>query len=191
MEITTSRYGEPGGGLMPGASARSRSAAVVCLMLLAGGCASQGMGAAGAGHRPAAPAASGLAGGSGIRDLATDYLTIAVPANRQLDQEVDAYDDHARGSLAAAESALRAETAAERRFDKLLSRIGFPPGIEATDRALVAVNQHRITLTELQAQSTSTAGLLRGGQENGDLSCWHQCAGAGSAGRLFKWSHGS
>jgi predicted flavoprotein YhiN len=97
-------------------------------MLSAGGCASLGMGAAGAGHRRAASATSGS-------------------------------------------------------------------GIEATDRALVAVNQRRIALTELQAQSTSTAWLrsftssrksadaARG--ENG-IFLLAPMRGAGRAGMLFK-----
>jgi hypothetical protein len=128
------------GSVMGRASAASQVTAVLCLMLLAGGCASN-------------------ASGSGTRDLAGAYLAIATPANRQLDQEVDSYGDHARGDLGAAESALRAEAATERRFDQLLLRIKFPTRIDATARALVTVNQHRIALTELQAQSASTAGL--------------------------------
>jgi hypothetical protein len=149
-----------GAALMAGASTAPRAAVVVCLIALAGGCASQVTRAAGTGHGRAAPAASGTAPGTEIRDLAADYLAVAVPANRQLDREVNAYDDHAHGGLAAAESALRAEEATERRFDQLLLRIGFPPRIEATARTLIIVNQHRIALTELQAQSASTAGLL-------------------------------
>jgi hypothetical protein len=136
--------------------------AVVCLMLLlAGGCASQATGGRGAaGHPSARPAAGGTAPGSGTRELAGEYLAIAAPANRQLDQEVDSYGDHVRGDLGAAESALRAEAATERRFDQLLVRIKFPARIDATARALATVNQHRIALTELQAQSASTAALL-------------------------------
>jgi hypothetical protein len=71
--------------------------------------------------------ASGAAPGSGISYLAADYRAIGMPANRQLDQEVDSFDDHARGGLAAAEAALRAEAGTERRFDRLLLRMGFPP----------------------------------------------------------------
>ncbi len=146
---------------MAGISAASPVTAVLCLMVLAGGCASQVTGSPGpAGQRHAAAAASPTAPGSGIRGLAADYLAIAAPANRQLDQEDDAYDDNAHGSLAGAESALRAEAATEQRFDQLLLRIEFPPQVDATARALVAVNQRRVALTERQAQSGSTAALL-------------------------------
>jgi hypothetical protein len=145
---------------VPGTSWRCLAAAGGCLAALAVGCASQVTGAGNAGHRHAASAASATAPGGEISGLAADYLAIAVPANRELDQEVDAYDDHAHSNLAGAESALRAEAATERRFDQLLLRINFPQGIGATARALVAVNQRRVALTELQAQSVSTAELL-------------------------------
>jgi hypothetical protein len=145
---------------MAGTSASSATA-VLCLTVVAGGCASQVTGSAGgAGHRHTAAAASATAPGGGSRDLAADYLAIAVPANRYLDDEVDAYDDNAHGSVAAADSALRAEAATERRFDQLLLRIEFPPQIDATARALVAANQRRVALTELQAQSAGPAALL-------------------------------
>jgi hypothetical protein len=130
-------------------AARRPAQAAICLLLLTSGCASRPGGAAG-GHARAGP---------GTKALAAQYLAIAVPANRQLDREVDAYDDHARGSLVTAESALHAEAATEDRFDNLLLEIRFPSRIAATAGALVRVNQHRIGLTELQARSSSLAGL--------------------------------
>jgi hypothetical protein len=159
-QIGASRHTEPASLPVSGASWRRLATAGGCLAALAGGCASQVTGAGNAGHRHAASTASATAPGGEISGLAAHYLAIAVPANRELDQEVDAYDDHAHGSLARAESALRAEAATERRFDQLLLRIDFPEGIDATARALVAVNQRRVALTELQAQSASTAELL-------------------------------
>jgi hypothetical protein len=118
-------------------------------LLLIAGCASQPGHVAG-GQAPAGPSP---------KALATQYLTIAAPANRQLDREVDAYNDQARRNLTVAESALRAEAATERRFDQLLLTIRFPARIAATAHALARINQGRIDLTELQAESTSLAGL--------------------------------
>jgi hypothetical protein len=135
--------------------------AAFCL-LLASGCTSE-PGAAAGGHPSA---------GTGRKELAAEYLAIAAPANRQLDREVDAYDDHARASLAAAESALNAEVATERRFDNLLFEIRFPARIAATASALVRVNRHRIGVTALQAQSTSLAGLQ-------SFTAAHQASDAG------------
>ncbi len=135
-------------------SAAGRAAAAFCL-LAAAGCASQVGGTVGGRARPeTAPTGTGRPS-----LLAAEYLSIAMPANRQLDHEVDGYDDHAHDNLAAAGTALRAEAATERWFDERLVKIPFPPGIGATARALVRVNERRIDLTELQAQSATYAGL--------------------------------
>ena len=54
----------------------------------------------------------------GVLLLTAAYLAIAQSANRRLDAEVDAFTDHQHQDLAAAEAALRAEAATERRFDR-------------------------------------------------------------------------
>jgi hypothetical protein len=136
-------------------STTCQAAAALCL-LAAAGCASQAGGTTGgSGHRNPVPAATGFA-----KQFAAAYLMIAVPANHQLDHEVDGYDDHAHHNLAAAESALRAEAATERRFDNSLLKIRFPHRIAVTALALVRHNQQRIDLTQLQAQSATYASLL-------------------------------
>jgi len=109
--------------------------------------------------RSTRPSPSASPAGS-LRSLAARYLAIAEPANHMLDIEVDAYDDNARRNLAAAEKALRAEAATERRFDRQLAAISFPPAIEATARALIRVNEIRARLTLKQAAARSIPALL-------------------------------
>jgi len=109
--------------------------------------------------RSTPPSPSASPAGS-LRSLAARYLAIAEPANHKLDIEVDAYHDNARGILAAAEKALRAEAATERRFDRQLAAISFPPAIEATARALIRVNEIRARLTLKQAAARSIPALL-------------------------------
>jgi len=132
--------------------------AVLLLVLapLAAGC-TMAHQAGHAGHR--IPPASGAGRGS-LRALASAYLAIALPANRRLDAEVDGFTDHEHHDLAAAEAALRAEAATERRFDRLLREIPFPPPIATTARALIRVNERRGALTQQQARSSSVARLV-------------------------------
>lgn len=120
-------------------AARS-AAAVLCLLLATAGC------------------ATGRT--TQISTLAADYLAIATPANHRLDVEVDGYADNEHHDLAAAESALRAQAATERWFDRHLIKIRFLPRLAATARALVLVNQRRVALTLRQAQSPSIPVLL-------------------------------
>jgi hypothetical protein len=105
------------------------------------------------------PPGSGAARG-GVRALASAYLAIARPANRRLDSEVDGFTDHEHHDLAAAEAALRAEAATERRFDQLLGEIRFPARITPTALALIRANQRRAALTDQQARSSSVTGLV-------------------------------
>lgn len=96
----------------------------------------------------------------GLKTLAAGYLAIALPANRRLEAEVNAYTASRHHDLAVAESALRAQADTEAQFDRLLLKIPFPPSIKATARALVSANQRRISLTQRQARSASIAALL-------------------------------
>jgi hypothetical protein len=116
--------------------------------------------------------ASGAAGGAhaakhahhgtnrNLKALAKAYLAIAEPANHRLDIEVDKYQDERRHHLAAAESALRAQAATERQFDRDLAKIKFPPPIAATARALIAVNKIRASMAEREAMARSISELL-------------------------------
>ena len=139
--------------------ARTLVAVVLVLLLLAplaAGCTmAHQAGRAG----PRTPPASG-SGRDGMRALASAYLATAQPANRRLDAEVDGFTDHEHHDLAAAEAALRAEAATERRFDRLLRAIPFPPRIASTAQALIRVNERRAALTERQARSSSVTRLV-------------------------------
>jgi hypothetical protein len=95
-----------------------------------------------------------------VRALAAEYMAIARPANHRLDVAVEAFADHAHHDLAAAEVALRLEAATERRFDRQLAAITFPPAIASTASALVRVNEIRARLTERQARARSISALL-------------------------------
>jgi len=117
--------------------------------------------ALGVAKRPAAaqnpPAAS--AASTKLAAQAHSYLAIADPSDRQLNVQEDRYADNERGNLAAAESDLRAEVAAERLFDKQLAAIKFPPAIEAIAQALIRSNQSRFRVTLRQARSRTLAQL--------------------------------
>lgn len=105
-------------------------------------------------------AAHATSGGGNTKALAAAYMAIARPANHRLDTEVDSYNDHARDDLAVAEADLREEAATERWFDHRLLKIAFPPAIAATAKALVRVNDQRITLTTEQARAMTISELL-------------------------------
>jgi hypothetical protein len=87
-------------------------------------------------------------------------MAIARPANHRLDVAVEAFADHAHHDLATAEAALRLEAATERRFDRQLAAITFPPAIASTASALIRVNEIRARLTEKQARARSIPALL-------------------------------
>jgi hypothetical protein len=129
------------------------AAAVSAAMLAVGGCASGGS------PRSVSPRSSASENVS-LTSLGARYLAIAEPANHRLDVEVEAYADNSHHNLAAAEKALRAEAATERKFDRQLAAISFPPAIAATARALIRVNEIRARLTLKQAAAHSIPALL-------------------------------
>jgi aminopeptidase N len=129
---------------------RSAPVATAVLALAAAGCVPAQLPSAGPSASSSAP---------GIRALAADYLAIAGPANHRLDVEVSSYQKNARRDLAAAIAALRAQAATERRFDRQLAAIPFPPAVAATAAALIAVNEIRARLTDQQAAVTSMTAL--------------------------------
>ncbi|HEY1002583.1 MAG TPA: hypothetical protein VGD83_23370 [Streptosporangiaceae bacterium] len=155
--------------------------------LLAAGCASsapparspasQGPASQGpASQSPASqsPAARGTAGTVGttaeLTAMAARYMAIARPANRELDHEFDGFDDHIKdGDLAAAQADLRAAVVTERRFDRQLIALSFPPRTEPFVRLLYRVNQARAELTSTAAGVTSLREL-RGYQRRLDAA---------------------
>lgn len=127
-------------------SLRRPAAALLCAASLAAGCTAHH-------SQPKAPATK-------TTTLARRYLAIAVPANRQLDDEVDSYADHEHDNLPIAEAELRKEIATERRFDQQLLKIPFPTPLAAIATALVGANNQRIALTTRQARAATLAELV-------------------------------
>ena len=102
--------------------------------------------------------------------MAARYMAIARPANRELDHEFDGFDDHMKdGDLAAARADLRAAVVTERRFDRQLIALSFPPRTEPFVRLLYRVNQARAELTSTAAGVTSLREL-RGYQRRLDAA---------------------
>jgi hypothetical protein len=140
----------PARPLRSASTARLGAGVVLGLVLASGGCASAQRSAQHTGHQST----------QSVRALAAEYMAIARPANHRLDVAVEAFADHAHHDLAAAEAALRLEAATERRFDRQLAAITFPPAIASTASALIRVNEIRARLTEKQARARSIPALL-------------------------------
>jgi len=143
--------------------------ALLGTVLLAAGCASSGPPA----RSPVSdsPAARGTAATTAeLTAMAARYMAIARPANRELDHEFDGFDDHIKdGDLAAARADLRAAVVTERRFDRQLIALSFPPRTEPFVRLLYRVNQARAALTSTAAGVTSLREL-RGYQKRLDAA---------------------
>ena len=137
--------------------------------LLAAGCASSAPPA----RNPASqgPASQGPAATTAeLTAMAARYMAIARSANRELDHEFDGFDDHIKdGDLAAARADLRAAVVTERRFDRQLIALSFPPRTEPFVRLLYRVNQARAELTSTAAGVTSLREL-RGYQRRLDAA---------------------
>ena len=142
------------------ATAAGRAAAAglatACAVLLAAGCASS---------QP--PQAHIVA--ASTRALAARYLAIALPANRQLDHAFNGLAASENKDLAAAEADLRSAAGTERRFDRQLIAITFPPRTEPIVRLLFDVNEARAALTDTAAASVSLR-QLRGYQQRLDAA---------------------
>jgi hypothetical protein len=116
-----------------------------------------------------AAAASGCAaaaqtGGTVPRhQLAARYLVIARAGNHHLETDFSGLDGRGRHDLAAARAYLRDAAATERRFDRRLLAIRFPPQIAATARLLVYLNEARARITSAAA-ALPTLQQLRAGE---------------------------
>ena len=107
---------------------------------------------------------------AGLKAMAAAYMAIARPANVELDHEFNGFDEHVKdGDLAAARADLRAAVVTERRFDRQLIALSFPPRTEPFVRLLYRVNQARATLTSTAAGVTSL-NELRGYQRRLDAA---------------------
>ena len=143
-------------------------------VLLAAGCASSGTAARSpASHSTAGnvPAAGNMAAAAArLKAMAARYMAIARPANRELDHEFDGFGDHMNdGDLAAARADLGAAAVTERRFDRQLTGLSFPPRAEPFVRLLYRANQARAALTSTAAGATSLREL-RGYQRRLDAA---------------------
>ena len=143
-------------------------------VLLAAGCASSPAPHSSTSRSPAASrtltASSTAATAAELKAMAGTYMAIAQPANRELDHEFDGFDDHMKdGDLAAARADLRAAAVTERRFDRQLIALSFPPRTEPFVRLLYRVNQARATLTSTAA-GVSSLNELRGYQRRLDAA---------------------
>ena len=120
---------------------------------------------------PPSPAVGGTAATTAeLRVMAGRYMAIAQPANHELDHEFDGFDDHVKdGDPAAARADLRAAAATERRFDRQLIALSFPPRTETYVRQLYRVNQARAVLTSTAAGAMSLREL-RGYQRQLDAA---------------------
>ena len=135
-------------------------------VLLAAGCASSVPTAQSQAPRSQAPRSHGA---PRSRGAAARYLAIARPANHQLDHEFDGLKDNEKSDLTAAQADLRAAAATERRFDRQLIAITFPPPTEPIVRILYRANQARAALTSTAAAVTSLR-QLRGYQRRLDAA---------------------
>jgi len=144
-------------GRAAGTSLFTAGSLLLGTVLLATGCASSG---------PPAMAATTAE----FTAMAARYMAIARPANRQLDHEFDGFDDQIKdGDLAAARADLRAAVVTERRFDRQLIALSFPPRTEPFVRLLYRVNQERAELTSTAVGVTSLREL-RGYQRRLDAA---------------------
>jgi hypothetical protein len=92
--------------------------------------------------------------GSSAR-IASDYTTVASPANRALTSEVNGYAQNRRRDLAAAKSDLTREVGTVGSFDDLLATVSFPPPAATAAATLTQADQKLAKLIGLQAQAPS------------------------------------
>lgn len=90
---------------------------------------------------------------------AARYLAIAEPANRRLDEALDAFHDRDGDDLAAARADLRSVAATETSFDRKLLALHLPAPAGQTARNLVAVNESRAELTTVGARARSLRAM--------------------------------
>jgi hypothetical protein len=92
--------------------------------------------------------------GSSAR-IASDYTTVASPANRALTAEVNGYVHDRRRDLAAARSDLTREVKTVGSFDVLLKTVSFPSAAATAADGLTQADQKLAKLIGLQARAPS------------------------------------
>ena len=92
--------------------------------------------------------------GSSAR-IASDYTTVASPADRALTAEVDGYAQNRRRDLAAARSDLMREVGTVGSFDDQLATVSFPSAAATAAEGLTQADQKLAKLIGLQARAPS------------------------------------
>jgi len=92
--------------------------------------------------------------GSSAR-IASDYTTVASPADRALTAEVDGYAHNRRRDLAAARSDLMSEVRTVGSFDDQLATVTFPSAAATAADGLTQADQKLANLIGLQARAPS------------------------------------
>ena len=87
--------------------------------------------------------------------IASDYTTVASPANRALTAEVDGYAHNRRRDLASAKSDLTREVKTVGSFDDQLATVTFPSAAATAADALTQADQKLAKLIGLQARAPS------------------------------------
>lgn len=91
--------------------------------------------------------------------IASDYTSVASPANVELTAELDLYAVDQDHDLAAAQFDLSSEARTEASFDNLLGEVAFPGAAATAADALVQADQKREKLIKLQAQANSLSAM--------------------------------
>jgi hypothetical protein len=94
-----------------------------------------------------------------FHELTNQYLAIANPVTQQLATSATAYAANENLHLAAAETALTADVAAESTLAKKLAVFPFPPAVAAMGKTLIHDDQAVLSVTTEQARSSSLTQL--------------------------------
>jgi hypothetical protein len=98
------------------------------------------------------------ASGSPAR-IASDYTSVASPANQALAQEVDGYSHDRDHDLAAAKSDLLKEVSTLASFDTQLATVAFPGAAATAATALTGAEENLAKLIRLQVRAPSLRRL--------------------------------
>ena len=103
------------------------------------------------------------AGSSGR--IASDYTSVASPANHALSTELASYAKNRNSDLAAAESALTREAKTISSFNILLGEVTFPTAAASASQSLIFADDrlHKLIQAQAQAQSLGEMQALEAG----------------------------
>jgi hypothetical protein len=87
--------------------------------------------------------------------IASDYTSVASPANRALSAELASYARNRNSDLAAAESALTVEAKTISSFNDLLGEVTFPAAAASASQSLIFADDRLHKLIQAQARAPS------------------------------------